>query len=136
MQESGRNDVPFSETPAAAESRAGSAGRRIFHGVMELIELQARLVGLKILAAIQASFQRIGLLFLAVITALAGLVFLYLAVFQSLERILPTRYVFLIFAMFHFLLAGGLWLAAGRITDVGIRAKPHRNKAADGGADQ
>ncbi len=134
MQDSGRNDASPSADPAATQASAGSGGRRVFHSVLELIELQARLAGLKILAALQASFLRIGLFFLAVITALAGVIFLYIAIFQFLDRIIPTRDVFVLFALFHFLLAGGLWLAASRVTDAGASTMPHHDKPTGGGA--
>lgn len=136
MQEPGDNQGSPAADPGTPQSRSGSVYRHIFHGVLELIELQARMAGLKILAVIQASFLRMCLFFLAVVTGLAGVVFLYIAVFQELDRFIPTRDVYLLFAMFQFLLAGGLWLAAGRICDSGARTKSQRNKPTSGGPDR
>ncbi len=133
MQEPAGNEASPTGVPGENPPRTGSAGRRVLLGILELVELQARLVGLKILATLQASAMRMGLVFLAVLVALAGVVFLYLAVFQSLDRIIPARDVFLLFALFHFILAGGLWLAAGRITDMGSPTRSHRDKSTNGG---
>ena len=117
-----RNDSasPRGDKPSGP---AQSAGRRLTAHLLELIELQVRLAALKVLAAVQASFFKLGLLLTAFLAALAAIVFLYISIFQELNRLMPSRDVFLLFALFHFLICIGLVLAARRITDAGAPAR-------------
>ena len=107
--------------PTDASEKNHSTGRRLFRGLLEVVELQTRIIGLKILATLQASLLRLGLLFAALAAGITGIVFLYIAIFQALEMVLPTVAIFLIFTLFHFFLAIGLVMGANRITDQGYK---------------
>ncbi len=124
---------PPADSPSQTGEKAAGPeelpGRRLLSHLLELAELQVRLAALKVLAAVQASFFKLGLLAMAFLAALTGIVFLYISIFQSLDRMMPTRDVFLLFALFHFIVCISLVLAARRITDAGA---PARHTAGDG----
>lgn len=121
----------FTQNVDSAGKRT-STGRRLVRDMLEIVELQTRIIGLKILSAIQASLLRLGLLFLALIAALAGIVFLYIAAFQALEKVLPATIIFLLFGLIQLLLAVGLVAGASQLTRDGARTnKPSTGKSAE-----
>ncbi len=114
-------------TESPAENSAPGAGRaytrRIFRALLDVIELEAQIITLRLLAALTDVLLRTVLLAGAIAMALAGVVFLEIAIFQALDKLVPVLWVFVIFAIGHLALAGGLVLIASR---------PVREKSSEG----
>ncbi len=102
-------------TDSAESPGAGREfSRRIFRAVLDVIELEVQIITLRLLVTLRDAMVRVCLAVAAVILALAGVVFLEIAIFRACEGLVPTIWVFLIFAIGHLLLAGGLVLLASR----------------------
>lgn len=88
--------------------------QRILRALLDVIELEAQIITLRLLSAMRDAVVRACLVAGGVLLSLLGAVFLEIAIFQTLERFIPVVGVFLIFAVVHLLLAGILIFIAVR----------------------
>ena len=111
------NTVDESTNDSAQHSRPG-AGRyysqRILRAILDVIELEVQIMTLRLLSAMRDAVVRVCMAVGAIILALAGTVFLEIAIFRAVEELLPIDWVFLIFAIVHLVFAGGLVFLAIR----------------------
>ncbi len=117
-------DTGEDRTTESAQPPTPGAGRyysrRILRALLDVIELEVQIITLRLVSAIRDAVVRACMAVGAIILGLAGAVFLEIAIFQAVERLLPIVWVFLIFAVVHLVLAGGL---------VFMAARPMRSKA-------
>lgn len=99
-------------------------GGRIGRGLLDVIELEVQIITLRLLLAMRDAMVRACLAAAAIVLAIAGLVFLEIAVFHALERLMSVSWVFVIFAGAHFLLAGVAVFLAFRPIKAGRSGKP------------
>jgi|GEM_PF-5778055 hypothetical protein len=117
-------DTAEDRTTESAQPPTPGAGRyysrRILRALLDVIELEVQIIVLRILSAMRDAAVRVCMGAAAIILGLAGVVFLEIAIFQAVEHLLPIAWVFLIFAIVHLAVAGGLAFMA---------ARPMRSKA-------
>jgi hypothetical protein len=97
----------------------GAYARRILRAVLDVIELEFQIITLRILVAMREVVVRTCLALAAVAFALAGVVFLEIAIFRALAHVVPVIWVWFIFAIGHLILAGSLVFLAARPADAG-----------------
>jgi hypothetical protein len=90
--------------------------QRILRALLDVIELEAQIITLRLLSAMRDAVIRACLVIGGILLSLLGAVFLEIAIFQTLERFIPVVGVFLIFAVVHLLFAGILIFIAVRPT--------------------
>ena len=106
-------------------------GSRILRAFLDVIELEAQIITLKLLAAMRDAAVRACLVAAGIMLAAAGLVFMEIAVFQTIERLIPTVWVFFVFAVTHLVLAGGAVYLASRPMKSGHSGIADRSNPSD-----
>ena len=111
-------DTAEDHTTESAQPPTPGAGRyysrRILRALLDVIELEVQIITLRLLSAMRDAVIRVCMAAAAIILGLAGVVFLEIAIFRAVERLFPIVWVFLIFAVVHLVLAGGLVFMAAR----------------------
>jgi hypothetical protein len=99
------SDSEASSDGAATANPVVGYGRRMVHGLIEILDLQVQIIILRLLARARDAFFVLLLGFCAAAAGVVGLVFLYIFIYRELSSVLSTLWVDLIFAGFHLLLA-------------------------------
>src|SRR5271168_3319982 len=103
-------DSSFDDSTVETNGSAGASpttrfGRRVFQILLDILDLQIQIIVLRLLAYVRNIVLIVFLAGLAAAAVLLGVIFAYIAVYRALLQVLPSVWVDVIFAAFHFLLA-------------------------------
>jgi hypothetical protein len=95
------------------DKRSALGGTPFLHHIIELIEVEVQLVTLRCAKIARDALVQAAIVAVGVLALLVGIIFLYIGIFQVLEKFLRVWQICIIYAVVHLLIGAGLLMVRG-----------------------